>query len=158
MRIIFTCFHRRKNRGSLAIFFAEEGNRASWGLKKSCDFSGSGKIAAATAENRAILVHSDPETGIPKKCWRGCWHKCWQKWGCWPECWQRCWQAVLSLCSQRDQSASTCPSTSASPPIFASPCATPPASTFLEFPFWGPVLRGPAAIPLGTKPFHSKFR
>ena len=35
------------------------GSRASWGLKKSRDFSGSGKIAAATTENRAILVHSD---------------------------------------------------------------------------------------------------
>ena len=50
-------FVRRGNRGSLAIFFTEE-IRASWGLKKSRDFWGAVKIAAATAENHAILVHS----------------------------------------------------------------------------------------------------
>ena len=56
-RIIFTRFRRRKNRGSLAIFFAEE--IAHLGASKcSRDFSGGGTIAAATAENRAILVHS----------------------------------------------------------------------------------------------------
>ena len=37
----FTCFHRRKNRGSLAVFFAEE--IAHLGASKSRDFSGSGK-------------------------------------------------------------------------------------------------------------------
>ena len=56
-RIIFTRFHRRKNRGSLAIFFAEE--IAHLGASKSrAIFPGVVKIAAATAENRAILVHS----------------------------------------------------------------------------------------------------
>ena len=39
-RILFTRFHCRKNRGSLAILFAR-GNRASSGLNKSRDFSGS---------------------------------------------------------------------------------------------------------------------
>ena len=56
-RIIFTRFHRRANRGSLAIFFAEE--IAHLGASKSrAIFSGAVKIAAATAENRATLVHS----------------------------------------------------------------------------------------------------
>ena len=56
-RIIFTRFHRRKNRGSLAIFFAEE--IAHLGASKSrTNFLGAVKIAAAAAENRAILVHS----------------------------------------------------------------------------------------------------
>ena len=56
-RISFTRFHRRKNRGSLAIFFAEE--IAHLGASKSRAISpGAVKIAAATAENRAILVHS----------------------------------------------------------------------------------------------------
>ena len=56
-RISFTRFHRRKNRGSLAIFFAEE--IAHLGASKSHAISpGAVKIAAATAENRAILVHS----------------------------------------------------------------------------------------------------
>ena len=58
-RIIFTRFHRRKNRGSLAIFFAEE--IAHLGASQSrAIFPGAikVKIAAATAENRAILVHS----------------------------------------------------------------------------------------------------
>ena len=41
-RIIFTSLHRRKNRGSLAIFFAEEIAHLG-GLKKSRDFSASGK-------------------------------------------------------------------------------------------------------------------
>ena len=50
-------------------------------------------------------------------------------------CWHRCWQAVLTLCSQRGQPASTCASTLASTPIVASTCASTPASTFLEFPF-----------------------
>ena len=59
-RIIFTRFHRRKNRGSLAIFFAEE--IAHLGASKSrVIFPRAVKIAAATAENRAILVHSDPD-------------------------------------------------------------------------------------------------
>ena len=58
-RIGFTRFHRRKNRGSLAIFFAED--IAHLGASKSRAISlGAVKIAAATAENRAILVHSGP--------------------------------------------------------------------------------------------------
>ena len=66
-RITFTCFHRRKNRGSLAIFFAEE--IAHLGASKSrAIFPGAVKIAAATAENRAILVHS----GAPKCFGRRC--------------------------------------------------------------------------------------
>ena len=53
----FTRFHRKTNRGSLAIFFAEE--IAHLGASKSrAIFPGAVKIAAATAENRAILVHS----------------------------------------------------------------------------------------------------
>ena len=56
-RIIFTRFHRRNNRGSLAILFAEE--IAHLGASKSrAIFPAAVKIAAATAENRAILVHS----------------------------------------------------------------------------------------------------
>ena len=56
-RIIFTRFHRRRNRGSLAIFFAEE--IAHLGASKSrAIFPGAVKIAAAAAGNRAILVHS----------------------------------------------------------------------------------------------------
>ena len=56
-RIIFTRFHRRENRGSLAIFFAEE--IAHLGASKSrAIFPGAVKVATATAENRAILVHS----------------------------------------------------------------------------------------------------
>ena len=58
-RIIFTCLHRRINRGSLAVFFAEE--IAHLGASKSrAIFPGAVKIAASTAENRAILVHSAP--------------------------------------------------------------------------------------------------
>ena len=58
-RIIFTCFHRSKKSGSLAIFFAEE--IAHLGASKSrAIFPGAAKIAVATAENRAILVHSGP--------------------------------------------------------------------------------------------------
>ena len=56
-RIIFTSLHRRKNRCSLAIFFAEE--IAHLGASKSrAIFPRAVKIAAATEENRAILVHS----------------------------------------------------------------------------------------------------
>ena len=56
-RIAFTRFHRRRNRGSLAIFFAEE--IAHLGASKSrVIFPGAVKIATAAAENRAILVHS----------------------------------------------------------------------------------------------------
>ena len=56
-RTIFTHFIRRRNRGSLAIFFAEE--IAHLGASKTrAIFWGAVKIAAATAENRAILVHS----------------------------------------------------------------------------------------------------
>ena len=53
VRVIFTHFHRRKNRGSLAIFSAHLGASKSRAI-----FPGAVKIAAATAENRAILVHS----------------------------------------------------------------------------------------------------
>ena len=60
-RIIFTRFHRRKNRGSLAIFFAEEIAHLG-GSKSRAILSGAVKIAAATAENRAILVHSVQRT------------------------------------------------------------------------------------------------
>ena len=59
-RIIFTRFHRRRNRGSLAIFFAEE--KAHLEASKSrAIFPGVVKIAAAAAENRAILVHTAPK-------------------------------------------------------------------------------------------------
>ena len=57
--IKFVPFNRRENRRSLAIFFAEE--IAHLGALKIARFCGGAvKIAAATAENRAILVHSDP--------------------------------------------------------------------------------------------------
>ena len=53
----FCPFSSQKNRGSLATFFAEE--IAHLGASKSrAIFPGAVKIAAATAENRAILVHS----------------------------------------------------------------------------------------------------
>ena len=56
-RTNFTHFLRRRNRGSLAFFFAEE--IAHLGASKNrAIFWGAVKIAAATAENRAILVHS----------------------------------------------------------------------------------------------------
>ena len=55
----FTRFHRRKNRGSLAIFLASE--NAHLGASKSrAIFLGAVKITAAAAENRANLVHSGP--------------------------------------------------------------------------------------------------
>ena len=54
---IFTHFLRTRNRGSLAILFAEE--IAHLGASKNRTiFWGAVQIAAATAENRAILVHS----------------------------------------------------------------------------------------------------
>ena len=57
MGIKFLPFPRRENRRSLAIFFAEE--IAHVGALKIARFCGGAvKIAAATAENRAILVHS----------------------------------------------------------------------------------------------------
>ena len=57
MGIKFVPFNRRENRRSLAIFFAEE--IAHLGALKIARFCGGAvKIAAATAENRAILVHS----------------------------------------------------------------------------------------------------
>ena len=53
----FSHFLRTRNRGSLAIFFAEE--IAHLGASKNrAIFGGAVKIAAAAAENRAILVHS----------------------------------------------------------------------------------------------------
>ena len=58
--IKFVPFNRRENRRSLAIFFAEE--IAHVGALKIARFCGGAvKIAAATAENRAILVHSGEE-------------------------------------------------------------------------------------------------
>ena len=63
-RTIFTHFLRRRNRGSLAIFFAEE--IAHLGASRNrAIFLGAVKIAAATAENRAILVHSDTNPPPP---------------------------------------------------------------------------------------------
>ena len=57
MGIKFVPFNRRENRRSLAIFFAKE--IAHLGALKIARFCGGAvKIAAATAENRAILVHS----------------------------------------------------------------------------------------------------
>ena len=56
-RIIFTHFLRRRNRGSLAIFFAEEIAHLG-ALKNRAILWGAVKIATAAAENRAILVHS----------------------------------------------------------------------------------------------------
>ena len=54
-RTVFTHFLRRRNRGSIAIFFAEE--IAHFGASKNrAILGGAVKIAAATAENRAILV------------------------------------------------------------------------------------------------------
>ena len=41
--------------------------------------------------------------------------------------------------TETKQPASTCASTLAGTPILASTCASTPASTFLEFPFSGPV-------------------
>ena len=55
-RTIFTHLLRRRNRGSLAIFFAEE--IAHPGASKNrAILWGAVKIAAAAAENRAIFVH-----------------------------------------------------------------------------------------------------
>ena len=67
MGIKFVPFNRRENRRSLAIFFAEE--IAHLGALKIARFCGGAvKIAAATAENRAILVHSVPGlTAFAKK-------------------------------------------------------------------------------------------
>ena len=57
MGIKFVPFNRRENCRSLAIFFAEQ--IAHVGALKIARFCGGAvKIAAATAENRAILVHS----------------------------------------------------------------------------------------------------
>ena len=58
-RSIFTHFLRRRNRGSLAIFFAEEIAHLA-ASKNRAILWGAVKIAAAAAENRAILVHSGP--------------------------------------------------------------------------------------------------
>ena len=70
-RIIFPRFYRRKNRSSLAIFFAEE--IAHLGASKSrAIFLGAVKIAAAAAENRAILVHSVPRYQKPERGYIGC--------------------------------------------------------------------------------------
>ena len=56
-RAIFTHFIRRRSRGSLAIFFAEEIVQLG-ASKNRAIFWGAVKIAAAAAENRAVLVHS----------------------------------------------------------------------------------------------------
>ena len=58
VRTIFTHFIRRRNRGSLAIFFAEEIAHVGASENRAI-FWGAVKIAAAAAENRAILVHSE---------------------------------------------------------------------------------------------------
>ena len=56
-------FNRRENRRSLAIFFAEE--IAHLGALKIARFCGGAvKIAATTAENRTILVHSDGHQSV----------------------------------------------------------------------------------------------
>ena len=47
-----------QKKSRFASVFLRRGNRASWGLKNRAIFWGAVKIAAATAENRAILVHS----------------------------------------------------------------------------------------------------
>ena len=61
MGIKFVPFNRRESRRSPAIFFAEE--IAHLGALKIARFCGGAvKIAAATAENRAILVHSGSQT------------------------------------------------------------------------------------------------
>ena len=63
-RTIFTHFLRRRNRGSLAVFFAEE--IAHLGASKNrAIIGGAAEIAAAAAENRAILVHSDQNRSTP---------------------------------------------------------------------------------------------
>ena len=65
MGIKFGPLNRRENRRSLAIFFAEE--IAHLGALKIARFCGGAvKIAAATAEDRAILVHSGGNKGAPK--------------------------------------------------------------------------------------------
>ena len=64
-RTILTHSLHRRNRGSLAIFFAEE--IANLGASKNREFGGAVKIAAAAAENRAILMHSGPWEHIPKR-------------------------------------------------------------------------------------------
>ena len=76
-----------------------------------------------------------PRNGNSKKVLAGCWHKCRQKRGCWPKCWHKCWQAGPFVNRETTRPASTCASTPASTPSFAST----PASTFLEFPFQGPI-------------------
>ena len=58
--IIFTRFHRRRNRGSLAILFAEEIAHLG-GSKSRAILPGAVQIAAAAAENRTIWVHSGLE-------------------------------------------------------------------------------------------------
>ena len=59
--IKFVPFNRRENRCSLAIFFAEQmAHLGALNIARFC--GGAVKIAAATAENRAILVHSEPHT------------------------------------------------------------------------------------------------
>ena len=59
--IKFVPFNCRENRRSLAIFFAKE--IANLGALKIARFCGGAvKIAAATTENRAILVHSASES------------------------------------------------------------------------------------------------
>ena len=61
-RTSFTHYLRRRNRGSLAIFFAEE--IAHLGASKNrAIFWGAGKVAAAAAENRTTLVHSESRGG-----------------------------------------------------------------------------------------------
>ena len=62
MGIKFVPFNRRENRRSLAIFFAEEiAHLGALNIARFC--GGAVKIAAATAENRAVLVHSAWQRG-----------------------------------------------------------------------------------------------
>ena len=50
-----------QKKSRFASNFLRRGNRASWGRKNGAIFGGAVKIAAAAAENRAILVHSGLE-------------------------------------------------------------------------------------------------
>ena len=66
MGISFSPFNRRENRRSLASFDRKE--IAHLGASKIARFCGGAvKIAAATAENRAILVHSASGTARSSK-------------------------------------------------------------------------------------------
>ena len=59
MRIYFVRYNRRDNRRSLAIFDRKEIAHLE-ALKIARSYGGAARIAAAIAENRAMLVHSGP--------------------------------------------------------------------------------------------------